>query len=244
MAIFILEDQLMQARYLTDKVQALLIEQGVQQQIHTYYRGFDLLTAAQVSLEPNLYFLDIQIKADSHAGLEVAQRIRQFDKEGLIVFVTTHSELALTSYRYMVAALNFIDKNVAPHIFHEQIAQCLHKHEEYVRQAEVDVFELQTKHRYLKVRWQELYYFEVVGNHLIRLVAHNRTVDYYGTLNELEDKDARLMRVHQAFVIHLDQVKQLDKKQRVIHLRNGAMIPVSRTYYKSFCTWLERGEHA
>lgn len=240
MAIFILEDQLVQAHYLTEIIQSMMRERNMSHAIYTHYRESDVIASAKKSLEPNIYFLDIQIKSNQQAGLEVAQAIRQFDSEGLIVFVTTHSELALTSYQYMVSALSFIDKNTSATRFYEQVAKCLDYFQQHIPQEVEDVFELQTKYHYVKVRWQELYYFEVVGNHLIRLVAHNRTVDYYGTLNEITEIDDRLIRVHQAFVVNVHQVKYVDKKHRVIHLHNGASIPVSRTYYRAFCGRLER----
>ena len=56
-----------------------------------------------------IYFLDIEIKNEERKGLEVAQAIRKVDPHGIIVFVTTHSELAPISYQYMVSALAFID---------------------------------------------------------------------------------------------------------------------------------------
>ena len=46
------------------------------------------------------------------AGFEVAKEIRKTDSESLIVFISTHTELVLTSYKYMVSALQFIQKNV------------------------------------------------------------------------------------------------------------------------------------
>ena len=57
-------------------------------------------------------FLDIQMNNHIRAGFEVAKEIRKTDSESLIVFISTHTELVLTSYKYMVSALQFIQKNV------------------------------------------------------------------------------------------------------------------------------------
>ena len=43
----------------------------------------------------------------------MAQEIRKYDTQGIIVFVTTHSEFAPISYQYMVSALTFIDKGLS-----------------------------------------------------------------------------------------------------------------------------------
>src|SRR5699024_9661181 len=72
-----------------------------------------------------IYFLDIEIKNEERKGLQVAQEIRKYDTEGIIVFVTTHSEFAPISYQYMVSALTFIDKALPYDQRYRMFEQCL-----------------------------------------------------------------------------------------------------------------------
>jgi Response regulator of the LytR/AlgR family len=59
---------------------------------------------------PQIFFLDIDINGDNKKGIEVAKKIREKSRTATIVFVTTHSEFMLLTYRAQVSALDFIDK--------------------------------------------------------------------------------------------------------------------------------------
>lgn len=56
------------------------------------------------------YLLDIDLHA-SMDGFELAQQIREFDSRGFIVFITTHSEMAMLTFKYKVEAMDFILKD-------------------------------------------------------------------------------------------------------------------------------------
>jgi len=57
-----------------------------------------------------LYFLDIDLQSNRN-GIELAQEIRKYDPRGYVVFVTTHSEMAILTFRYKVEAMDFITKD-------------------------------------------------------------------------------------------------------------------------------------
>lgn len=59
----------------------------------------------------------------------MAQEIRKYDTQGIIVFVTTHSEFAPISYQYMVSALTFIDKGLSYEERYKVFEQCLLQYE-------------------------------------------------------------------------------------------------------------------
>ena len=76
------------------------------------------------------------------AGFEVAKEIRKTDSESLIVFISTHTELVLTSYKYMVSALQFIQKNVDFLDFQKEVETCV---DAYIQQKE----NIKTKSEYI-----------------------------------------------------------------------------------------------
>src|SRR5690606_27702434 len=112
LSIFILEDDILQAQSLKQLIEKLCFELSIPYQfIEATSRPDEILNKVPHCTYIPIYFLDIEIKHEERKGLEVAQRIRELDTQGIIVFVTTHSELAPISYQYMVSALTFIDKN-------------------------------------------------------------------------------------------------------------------------------------
>jgi two-component system response regulator AgrA len=83
----------------------------------------DLLSIRRRSSTTGLYFLDIDLQANKN-GIELAQEIRKYDPRGYIVFVTTHSEMAVLTFRYKVEAMDFIAKDDTDTL-PEQICSCI-----------------------------------------------------------------------------------------------------------------------
>ena len=54
----------------------------------------------------NVYFLDI-ILGDASNGLKLAQKIRNKDTYGYIVFITSHMEFAFPAIQYKIRALDY-----------------------------------------------------------------------------------------------------------------------------------------
>lgn len=111
MSIFILEDHPIQREHLKKFISKVQQKYDEDIPIISTNRPDEIIEHLSLSAQINLYFLDIEIKKDKLSGLKTAQRIRKIDSEGIIVFITTHAELAPLSYKYMVSALTFIEKN-------------------------------------------------------------------------------------------------------------------------------------
>lgn len=104
----------------------------------------ELLTIRKKSNITGLYFLDIDLHAEKN-GIELAQEIRKYDPRGYIVFVTTHSEMAVLTFRYKVEAMDFIIKDKIKTL-PEQICACI-KNAEINYRAQLD-----TSNRLLSVK--------------------------------------------------------------------------------------------
>jgi two-component system response regulator AgrA len=83
----------------------------------------ELLSMRRRSSTIGLYFLDIDLHANKN-GIELAQEIRKYDPRGYVVFVTTHSEMAVLTFRYKVEAMDFITKDETETL-PEQICSCI-----------------------------------------------------------------------------------------------------------------------
>ncbi|WP_395547926.1 MULTISPECIES: LytR/AlgR family response regulator transcription factor [unclassified Lacrimispora] len=83
----------------------------------------ELLSIRRRSNNIGLYFLDIDLQSNKN-GIELAQEIRKYDPRGYVVFVTTHSEMAVLTFRYKVEAMDFIAKDETETL-PEQICSCI-----------------------------------------------------------------------------------------------------------------------
>lgn len=196
-------------------------------------RGEELLNQLHLSARVPIYFLDIELKGEERKGLTVAQDIRKVDPEGMIVFVTTHAELAPISYEYMVSALAFIDKGWPEVKQAEMMEKCLlHyvKRNESARTA--DDFVVDNEQATVRIPFAELDYIMTDGPHRLSVVTERRMVQYYGTLKEAEELDSRLLRCHQSYVVNADRIDSFEAAERMIRMTSGKDVPVSRRMVK------------
>lgn len=230
MSIFILEDDVIQAQQMKRLVEEICAK---------YMLPFDFIevTSKSENIINNIsratyvpiYFLDIEIKREERKGLQVAQEIRKYDTQGIIVFVTTHSEFAPISYQYMVSALTFIDKGLPYEERYKVFEQCLLQYEARNKTAiPNDDFIVENNNATVRVTFQEIEYIMTDEPHRLALVTLDRIVYFYGTLKEIEIIDERLIRCHQSYIVNTKQMSSYDAKQKMMILKSGKSIPVSR----------------
>ena len=230
LSIFIFEDDIVQAQNMRHLVEQICLEQQIPYDfIETTSKENEILSKIAHCTYKPIYFLDIEIKEDERKGLNVAKKIRTIDDQGIIVFVTTHNELAPISYQYMVSALTFIDKAMPVEQRVRAITDCL---QYYVQKNHMNVLEdsfvVENVHTSFKVPFQSVEYIMTDEPHRLTLVATDQLIQFYGTLKEMEQLDTRLIRCHKSYLVNKNHVKSVDSKQQMLHLRSGKWIPVSR----------------
>lgn len=127
--IYLCEDDERQLKHWKDIIDKYLLMNPTESLLHCAVSDpRELLSVRKKSTITGLYFLDIDLNTYTN-GLELAQEIRKFDPRGYIVFITTHSEMAVLTFRYKVEAMDFIIKDT-PETLPEQICSCI-KNAEY-----------------------------------------------------------------------------------------------------------------
>lgn len=243
MSIFILEDDLYQAQRMQQMIQDICEKEQIPYNfIETTSRADEIVSKIACCTYTPIYFLDIEIKQETRKGLEVARELRTIDPEGIIVFVTTHSELAPISYQYMVSALTFIEKDLPYDMRRKLIMDCL---AHYVKKnkgvMDKDYFVIDNSYTTIKVPFDTVEYIMTDEPHRLQLVTTNQLIQFYGTLKEIEQMDERLVRCHKSVLINKMHVQQLDPKQQLVQLISGKQVPVSRRLMKTMKTLLKEG---
>lgn len=241
MSIFILDDQQPHReglkKLLTD---AMLKNNYALEPIYQFNKGKELIELAKKTLELNLFFIDIQLKHDRYGGFEVAKKIREIDTESMIVFISTHSELALVSYQYMISALGFLEKSLEIEKLKEEIVKILEifyskKH----LNSSTEFFIFKNKSLELKLPLKEILYFSTIYDHKIDVVTFNQLKEFYGSLKELEKINPKFIRIHQSYLINLYNLKGIDKSSKKAVMANNDILPISRKFYKKIVVAFE-----
>lgn len=235
MNIYILEDDLLQRNRLEKVIKTMTSKNSISyKKLFTTAKPETLLAEIEVVSEHNMYFLDLEIEQQSRKGFEVAQQIRKVDPYGTLVFVTTHSELAPKTFAYRVSAMDFIEKEQDDDDFKKRVEACLLQANDYKKQpVSVDAFIFENKYTKFQIPFSDIYYFETSDvPHKIKLVTKTKTIDFYGKLTDVVKCDSRLMRCHKSFVANLDNVKRIDKKEKILYFKEDVSCFVSRRLLK------------
>lgn len=244
MAIFILEDSLIQLQAIKELIESTCIRKNIKEEAYCFTGGRELLTQAKNTLELNIFFLDIQLKDNLKGGLEISKEIRSFDTESIIVFVTTHSELAMESYQFFVSALTFIEKNQEIDSFTKALDETINC---YIKKKQknndhIDAIFYQTKTSQMRFLLSDIYFFETIYDHRIRYHGESEIREFFGTLKEIGRLDARLFRIHQSYLINPNKIQSIDKSYKEVVLLNGTHLPISRGMYKKVCNLVRSGD--
>lgn len=192
---------------------------------------------------PSLFLLDIDLKADIN-GIQLGGILRDRYPDCFIVFVTTHSELSYLTFQYKVEAFDFIIKD-NPEQFHMRVEGCLRKaYERHLKKGGDSCrMTIETDEAIINVKYEDVLFFETSSSpHKIKLHERNRQIEFYGTLKELEKQlDDRFYRCHKAYIVNVDNIREIDKLKRVVHMINGETCYVSFRYYSGLVKAMQSG---
>ena len=224
MKIAIVEDDLSNASSLISHLDRFSKEHGIVID-HTHFEnGMDFLTPYNACWD--VIFLDIEMPLIN--GIETAKQIRKYDPDVLIIFITYMAQYAIEGYS--VQALDYILKPVSYYPFSmkmEQVLQIISS-----RQNEFLIISNQSGKNRLPL------------NHLKYVEVKDHTLYYYTTndcfcstsypsLSKLAKKlsSKGFTRCHQGYLVNLEFVNKFEKTSVQI---GEDILPLSRTYYKSF----------
>lgn len=171
-----------------------------------------------------LYFLDVDLNSDMN-GIKLAEIIREYDPRGFIVFVTTHAEMSYLTFMYKVEAMDYIIKD-KPETVKERIHECiLNANKKYSSKAtELQKnFTIKADDKIINIEYNKILFFETSDIiHKVLLHAVDRQIEFYAKMKDIEVKlDDRFYRCHRSFLVNKDNIKEIDKNNRVVYMING-----------------------
>lgn len=193
--------------------------------------GEDALRLARY-YRPDLILLDIELVNDDLNGMEVAQQIYDFDQEVYLIFVTAHSQYAISSFA--VHPYSYILKPVVIEEFRAIISGVVDKVNSQDKQS-ADTIMVPVKRDKSFVLKEDINFIEAQGKQTIINARSGQWVTNK-TLAELDKQlSPDFIRVHRAFIVNRKQIKtikQVGDRTYEIELRDCLKrIPLSRGAY-------------
>jgi two-component system, LytTR family, response regulator AgrA len=183
------------------------------------------------------YILDIELNSSIN-GLELARIIRKQDPLATIIFVTTFANKLKLTFKYKVAALDFIIKTSNQQLLANNIIEALTTaYQHYLtlgHNSSTKVLQIKVGENIKNIRYEDIYYFETSSiPHKIRVHSKNGIYEFYGKLKDLEKLDPRFCRSHNSYLINIDYLHEYDVKNKILIMENGHECLVSYRYAKN-----------
>lgn len=179
--------------------------------------------------EIDLLFLDVEMKGLN--GMETAEKIRTFDEQILIVFVTGYSDYVFDGY--LVGALDYLMKPVSG----EKLRQLIGRIRARYAQEESHTFTLKNMDGIWRFRLCDILFF-YSDRRKVMLVTAKGEYSFYARLDEIEHQlSPYFVRIHQRYLINPSHVDYLGSESVTI---NGQELPCSRRYRETALTKIAR----
>ena len=183
-------------------------------------------------VQSGLYFLDVDLQCDIN-GIELGAKIRNADIFATIVFVTTHSEMTPLVFTYKVQALDYIIKDDPPQEIAKRIVECIqiaYKHCLSDRRENTKYYVINIGKQTLSVPYDSILYFESCVDQRNKLVLHtvDNMLSFRGHISAVSKLGSPFCMCHQSYVVNVDNIRNVDKENRLIEMISGETVIISR----------------
>ncbi len=232
--IAIVEDTNVEAEVLTKYLKRFEKEHDESFHITRFVDADDFLDSMSAGFE--IVFFDIALPTIN--GVEASKKLREMDKNIVIIFVTNMAQFALKGYE--VDALDYILKPIN----YQKILFKMHKAIKLARSNRK--FELIVSYSggVTRISTDELVYVEVLGHTLTYHMVNNK-LKGRGTLKKLEKElvDQNFMRCNNPYLVNPKFIKSIDGFD--LHMLNGDILKISqprkKVFMKELAEWLGQG---
>lgn len=185
----------------------------------SFHSSLELLREIEKGMRPDILLLDVIMPGEN--GISVAKRIRQYDNNVKIIFLTSSAEYAVESYT--VGAYFYQLKPICEENFFKLMDAVISECAKVLQSSLV----LQNKNSITRIYLEELEYCEVIGRNILFYMENGEILQGSGSLDELSDKLAlhdNFMRPHRSFLVNMEYIQNISYK--AIIMDNLAHIPI------------------
>lgn len=186
----------------------------------TFFSGNEILVAYKNGQRFDVVFLDVDMPEIN--GIKVGTSIRSYDKDVIIIFITSYPEFAIDAYD--CEAFNYLLKPCNPQKLNDVLARA------------VDRLKLLHKYHNIKIRNQtlrlpisEIYYIECCRKHIL----YHLKDDVIETTDKLSNVYDALLKygfyqIHQGYIVNMAKIKRFDDYSVILEDGRDVMISVRK----------------
>ncbi|MCB2296455.1 LytR/AlgR family response regulator transcription factor [Clostridium tagluense] len=217
--IAICDDDIGELNIISIFISKIIENLNISFKITVFNQGLDLMEHMRSPKESfDILFLDIYMK-DSN-GIDIARKIREFDEECKIIFITSSQEHAIDSYE--VRATYYILKPVNE----EKLSTAIKIAMEGLDKENKQILIINKKGSY-KVLYKDILYGESKARIVNIYLKSHEVITFYSKLEDFFQKlqDERFLKSHKSFIVNMDYISKIENNS--IFMINNSNIPIS-----------------
>lgn len=212
------DDNFASIKSVAKMIEAEFIEQEIDGEISVITSEQKEIFDAIYKREIDVLFLDVDFKTKGKSGIEFAKDLRNINREFTLIFLTAHQRYMQVSF--LVKAFDYLVKPINKPVLEELINRIK---EEYMNNKRVFLI----LNKWISIRLKDILYIEKEGNKC-KVITINRVEYTFKTidtlLTELPDYFAKC---HRSFIINLEQITELDRKNNVAYFNGNYCCPIN-----------------
>lgn len=186
-------------------------------------------------LDGGIYFLDVELGNDTEKdnGFDLASLIKKRDERAQIIFVTSHADLSLITFRRRLGPIDYIVKTTDM----DKLRKIM------VKTVEVAIYNLH-KFNYMKkmtfsykigrqtrnVNIDDIIYISTTTTpHKLLMILTTGEMQLLGSINQYAQENPLLEKINQSCLANPKNIKSIDLKQHRVLFINGDVEDFSRT---------------
>lgn len=156
-------------------------------------------------------------------GLDLAKYIRSKQKEGFIVFLTSHPEFAVKSYDKGIRAYQYIlkeeMKTKLPEVLDDIFEQCIREEDQY--------YYIFNQYRTEKIRFHDIIHVKKDGKNCILATKDGIHTDRTTIMKAKQTLNLPVfILIDRGSIVNMEHVEKICKKE--VHMSNGDVLEISR----------------
>ncbi|WP_238483668.1 LytR/AlgR family response regulator transcription factor [Anaerosporobacter faecicola] len=167
-------------------------------------------------------------------AIELAEFMRKKFPDMVLLIIADDTISPMTYLRPSIMAASLLLRPYEEQQLHQALQEMFrYALKEMLTEEEDTCFTMDISGENFQVAYASILYFESRLKKIF-VVTGEEEYGFYGTMNSLEDAlPENFVRCHRGFIINVDRMEKINRKQHVIMLDDGSQIPTSRSYQRA-----------
>ena len=163
----------------------------------------------------NCIFIDIDLKS-SISGLDLANKIREINKQMYFIFTTAHLEYILAAYKYKT--FDFLPKPITSERLEETILRLI---EDLNTSNNKNKF-IRLNNRNTIINEDSIKFIKKDGMKLV-FYTDKRNYETYSSFNKIsKELPSNFVRCHKSYIANINKISGIDYKENIISFSNSS----------------------